>query len=358
MRIRTCIVALIIAVTIYCAVALAASDGASADRPNIVWIIAEDASPHIGCYGETTIRTPHLDQLAKEGVKFTHAFVTSPVCSPSRSAMVSGMYPTTLGAHNHRSQVTTDKGKGNRLYYDSFRLPETIQLIPELLAQAGYFVVNGGAGKDDYDKEDYNFVHDKLYRGKHWTDRAEGQPFFAQIQLHGGKNRGVKVANPVSPAAVTLPPYYADDPVLRTDWAQYLNSWIASDNDVGTIIDQLRDEGVLDNTVVFFWTDHGISHLRGKQFLYDEGIHVPLIVRFPRGERAGTLRDDLVMQIDVAATSLDLAGIPIPQYVQGKSIFSPDYRPREEVFSARDRCDETVDTIRSVRTPKFKYILN
>jgi arylsulfatase A-like enzyme len=297
--------------------ALVASSTVEAARPNIVWIIAEDASPHIGCFGGTTIRTPNLDRMAADGVKFSHAFVTSPVCSPSRSAMVSGMYPTTLGAHNHRSQMISGKGKGYRLYFDSYRLPKTIRLIPELFAQAGYYVVNGGIGKDDYHKQDYNFVRDNIYRGTQWTERAHGQPFFAQIQLHGGKNRGANVTNPVSPAAVKLPPYYADDPVLRTGWAQYL-----------------------------------------KQFLYDEGIHVPLIVRFPNGNLAGTVRDDLVLQIDVAATSLDLAGIPIPDYVQGKSIFSPNYHARREVFSARDRCDETVDIIRSVRTARFKYIRN
>ncbi len=324
------------------------------DRPNILWIVAEDASPHIGCYGETTISTPHLDRLAAEGVKFTQAFVTCPVCSPSRSAMVSGMYQTTLGAHNHRSQRAAGKGGGNEDYDDSYELPATIRLIPQLFHDAGYYVVNGGKKKTDY-----NFIAPKdLYDGDDWSARKAGQPFFAQVQLAGGKNRGAKVPEPVDPAQVQLPPYYPDDPVLRADWARYLNSWIACDQQVGELLERLARDGDLEKTVIFFWTDHGISHARGKQFLYDEGIRVPLIVRFPDGLRAGEVRDDLVIHIDVAATSLELAGIAIPDYVQGRSLFAADAAPRSMIFAARDRCDETPDIIRCVRTPRFKYIRN
>ncbi|MFG0334430.1 MAG: sulfatase-like hydrolase/transferase, partial [Maioricimonas sp. JB049] len=247
--------------------ALPAFAAEEAKRPNILWIVVEDASPHIGCYGETTIATPRLDRLAEQGVRFTQAFVTSPVCSPSRSAMVSGMYQTTLGAHHHRSQRITGKGGGNTAYFDSYRVPESIRLIPELFAAAGYYVVNGGRAKTDY-----NFVsRGELYEGKDWAGRDEGQPFFAQIQLRGGKNRAAKVPVPVNPADVTLPAHYPDHPVLREDWARYLNSWIATDREVGEILDRLEEEGIADETAVFFWTDHGISHARGKQFLYDEG---------------------------------------------------------------------------------------
>lgn len=323
-------------------------------RPNIVWIVAEDASPHIGCYGETTIETPHLDRMAAEGVRFTRAFVTCPVCSPSRSAMVSGMYQTTLGAHNHRSQRIDGRWRGAPELAASYALPESIRLVPQIFSEAGYYVVNGGRGKTDY-----NFTSpDDLYDGADWTQRADGQPFFAQFQLRGGKNRGARVDTPVAPADVRLPPYYPDHPVLRADWARYLNSWIAADNEVGEIISQLEHEGELENTVVFFWTDHGISHARGKQFLYEEGIRVPLLVRFPDGHLAQTDRDDLVLQIDVAATSLDLCGLEIPDFMQGRSLFADDYRARRHLFAARDRCDETVEIIRCVRTPRFKYIRN
>ena len=250
----------------------------SENRPNVLWIVVEDASPHIGCYGETTIATPHIDRLAEHGVRFPSAIVTCPVCSPSRSAMVTGMYQTTLGAHNHRSQRSSGKGGGNLSYYDSYRLPVTS--VPKLFREAGYHVTNSGLNKAG--KTDYNFVAPDLYDPGDWTDRKPGQPFFAQVQLHGGKARGAKVDNPVDPRRVALPPYYADHPVIRRDWAAYLNSWIKTDNEVGQIIDSLRQAGVLENTAIFFWTDHGVSHLRGKQFLYDEGIRVPFIVQLPR----------------------------------------------------------------------------
>jgi arylsulfatase A-like enzyme len=268
--------------------------------------------------------------------------------------MVTGMYQTTLGAHNHRSQRTGGKGGGNRAYYDSFRLP--IKSIPELFREAGYYVTNSGLNKSG--KTDYNFMAPDLYDPGDWTDRKAGQPFFAQVQLHGGKARGAKVEHPVDPADVTLPPYYPDHEVIRRDWAAYLNSWIKTDNEVGRIVDSLRDAGVLEKTVVFFWTDHGVSHLRGKQFLYDEGILVPLIMRLPGGRRAGTVRRDLVEHIDIAATSLALAGIEIPDHVQGRDLLAEDYTPREFSFAARDRCDETVDIIRCVRTGRWKYIRN
>ncbi len=324
-------------------------------QPNILWIVVEDASPHLSCYGETTIKTPNLDRLAAEGVKFTNAFVTCPVCSPSRSAMVSGMFQTTLGAHAHRSQRVSGKWSAElNPYAKSYSLPKEIQLIPSLFREAGYFVANGGTGKTDY-----NFTTDSnLYDSKSWSDSPDGKPFFAQIHLRGGKFRQAKVDHPVDPNSVQLPPYYPDTEVIRKDWAKYLNSWIQVDNEVGKIVADLTKAGKLDSTAIFFWTDHGISHARGKQFLYDEGIHVPLIARLPKAEQAGTVRDDLVLHIDVAAASLRLAEIEIPDYVQGKPIFDENYRPRRQVFAARDRCDETVDIIRCVRTKKFKYIRN
>lgn len=325
-----------------------------AERPNILWICAEDMSANMSCYGETTIRTPNIDRMAAEGTLFKQAFVTEPVCSPSRSAMVTGMYQTTIGAHLHRSSRHTVK----------IHLPKHIKLISEYFQQAGYYTSNGSTlnrkspAKTKRGKTDYNFVWDqKVYDGAEWSGRKPGQPFFAQIQLRGGKNRGAKVPNPVDPAKVKLPPYYAHHPVLLEDWAKYLNSVIQTDIEVGEILDRLKKEGTADNTIVFFWTDHGISHIRGKQFLYEDGIHVPLIVRGP-GIKTGTVREDLVEHIDIAAASLDLAGIKIPAHIQGQPLFSRNYKPREYVFAARDRCDETVERMRCVRTDRYKYIRN
>jgi len=334
-------------------------EAAEAQRPNIVWIVVEDMSLPFGCYGERTIRTPHVDALARGGVRFDRAFVTAPVCSAARSALITGMYQTSIGAHHHRS------GRG----VQKITLPDHVRLIPRLFRDAGYFVCNTGrvtppaanAGRQArrLGKTDYNFEYDaaRLYDAPHWLQRPPGKPFFAQFQLRGGKGRTDKVPRPVDPAQVKLPPYYPDDPVIRNDWARYLNAAINTDREVGQIVKQLTEAGVRDDTYVFFLTDHGISHARGKQFLYDEGMRVPLIVAGPRLPR-GTHRGDLVLHLDVAATSLGLAGIPLPAHLQGRHLFDAAYKPRTYIVAARDRCDETVDHLRCVRTERYKYIRN
>ena len=324
----------------------------AADRApvNVVWIVIEDASPHIGCYGETQIKTPHIDRMAREGIRCSNAFVTAPVCSSSRSAMVSGMYQTTLGVHNHRSQTSSGKGGGNADYYDSYKVPKSVKLIPELFRDAGYYVTNKS-------KTDYNFIPtSQLYHGSDWKKAPDDQPIFAQFQLKGGKNR--KAKSHADPAKVVLPPYYPPHPLLRQDWAKYLDSWVETDEEVGQILAGLEKAGRLDSTAVFLWTDHGVSHLRGKQFLYEEGIRVPLVIRLPKKQRAGTERHDLIEHIDVAACSLKLAGIKIPGNVQGRDFLATDYTPRKFLFAGRDRCDETVDILRCVRDSRYKYVRN
>ena len=332
----------------------------SGERPNIVWILSEDQSDHFGPYGETLARTPNIDGMAAEGSMFTRAFVTAPVCSPSRSALVTGMYQTTVGAHNHRS------GRGAV----KIRLPGDVEPVPAILRRAGYYVTNGRHGDDgrlSRGKTDYNFEYAAdLYDGPDWAGRAEGQPFFAQIQLRGGKRRNQRTLAPldgvrtrgIPPAKVKLPPYYPDHPQLRTDWAQYLESVEHVDWEVGRILERLEREGVAGDTVVFFLTDHGVSHARGKQFLSEEGAKVPLIVRAPGRVEPGVVREDLAAHIDVAASSLAFAGIDVPGWMEGRPLFGPGASPREYVVSARDRCDETVDRIRSVRTARYKYIRN
>ena len=339
---------------------LTASSLAAADRPNIVWILSEDQSDHYGPYGEKLAKTPHLDKMAAAGATFTRAFVTAPVCSPSRSALITGMYQTTIGSHNHRS------GRGEL----KIRLPGDVEPVPAILRRAGYYVTNGGY-RDSADlvrgKTDYNFEYaEDLYDGADWTGRAEGQPFFAQVQLRGGKRRnqrtlarieGVQTGG-IDPEKVKLPPYYPDHPQLREDWAQYLESVEHVDWEVGRVLARLEREGVGSSTIVFFLTDHGVSHARGKQFLSEEGIKVPLIVRAPGRIEPGMVREDLVAHIDIAASTLAFAGIEIPGWMEGRPLFGPQARPRDYVVSARDRCDETVDRIRSVRTARFKYIRN
>lgn len=333
-------------------------------RPNIVWIIPDDMSANFSCYGETAIDTPHVDALANRGVKFTNAVVTAPVCSTCRSAFITGMYQTSIGSHHHRS------GRGER----KIHLPEQVKLVPRLFQEAGYHTsISGWPGRPGrLGKTDYNFEWDRsVYDGSDWAEREEGQPFFAQIQTPGGKLRGKDAegwekvqkaaeetfGDRTSDEVVKLPPYYPKHPDIVRDWAAYLDSVRMTDHMVGEVVARLEKEGVLDNTIVLFLTDHGISHARGKQFLYEEGIHVPLVIAGP-GIEPGTVRDDVVEHIDIAALSLGAAGIDVPDWMQARDILADDYEARDAGFSARDRCDETVDHMRSVRTKEFKYIRN
>ena len=329
------------------------------EKPNILWIIVEDMSCHFGYQGEKLVHTPNVDKLAGEGVVFENAYVAAPVCSASRSGMITGMYQTSIGAHHHRSSRGAHK----------IKLPKGIKTIPELFRAHGYYTCNSQENPKKYGKEDYNFVYKRgaMYDAPDWSKRAEGQPFFAQIQLRGGKLRNVEKWNDevnsaipallVDPKEVTLPPYYPDCAEFRKDWAEYLNSVSFTDVEVGNIMNRLKTEDLLDNTVIFFITDHGISQARGKQFLYDEGARIPFIVWAPTMLKP-QVKDELISHIDMAATSLAFAGIDIPENMDAKPLFNTNHAPRPYVVTARDRCDETVDRIRSVRKGNFKYIKN
>ena len=290
--------------------------------------------------------------------------------------MITGMYQTSIGAHHHRS------GRGEH----RIRLPDGVRPLPAIFQQAGYYTCMGsGLQNLDYrsqpfsartkgrlGKADYNFDWDtSIYDSYDWSGRGKDQPFFMQVQLHGGKLRGAATADYeafdkqvqevfdeiTDPPSVVLPPYYPRDPVLLKDWSTYLDSVRITDHHVGQVMERLKQEGLLDNTLVVFFTDHGISHARGKQFLYDEGTHIPLIVRGP-GIASDRTRTDLVEHIDIAALSLAAAGIEIPAKMQGQDILARSYQPKQAVFAARDRCGEAADRIRSVRTDRYLYIRN
>ena len=329
-----------------------------ARKPNILWLVAEDMSPHFGCYGDRAVQTPNMDRLAADGILFENAFTTAPICSPSRSALITGMYQTSIGAQHHRS------GRGK----EKIQLPSGVVPVPQLFRDAGYYTCNGGYWPSQRKgKTDYNFEFDpKMYDGADWKGRKPGQPFFAQIQLLGGKTRDIPeeiagarqlLGGATSTNSLSLPPYYPPTPAILEDWAATLDAVRITDRQVGEIVERLRAEGLLDQTIIFFLTDHGVSHVRGKQFLYDEGTHVALLVSGP-GLVQGQRRQDLIEHIDMTAMSLGLAGIPIPAWMQGRNVMAVDYQAREAVFAARDRADETMDRIRSVRTAKWKYIRN
>lgn len=333
----------------------------SKGHPNILWVYLEDTNAWMSCYGDDVVKTPNIDALAERGIRFDRAYMTAPVCSPSRSAIITGMYQTTIGAHEHYSSFNV--WRGNKMEtWDPNHLG--IRTLPEIFKAAGYYTFNEG-------KYHYNFVFSRedLYdrytahkdngfkgakNGAEWSGKAKDQPFFGQIQLRGGK-RG-DAPQKVAPADVSVPPYYPDVPVYRKEIAHHYDTILKMDEILGKIIDRLKEDGLYDNTVIFFFSDHGMRLPRHKQFCYEGGIKVPLIVAGP-GIQKGQVRTDLVCGIDISAASLNLARIGIPDHIQGKDMFADEFH-RDYVIAARDRCDYTIDRIRTVVTKRYKYIRN
>jgi len=351
---------------------------AAARRPNILWIFSEDLSPYMGCYGDpiNTGHTPSIDALASQGVLFKHAYMPAPVCSPCRSAMITGVMQTTTGTHQHRSSRAPE-GKIDPKTF--IKLPAGMKTIPELMRGAGYFTFNSG-------KDDYNFYYDrrKLYSvgtkknykpgmngwqgnfARHsgsftedtWRARPDrDQPWFGQIMLWGGKagNRHVRKGEKLAATDVPIPPYFPDTPAHRKSWTIHYNAVRGADARVQKILDLLKADGELENTVVFFFSDHGNNQsLRHKQFCYEGGVLVPLMIKGPLPAlKPGTVRNDLVSGLDISATTLAMGGAKLPGYLDGHDLFAPDFTPRKFVISARDRCDYTIDRIRTVRTGKL-----
>ena len=328
------------------------------DKPNILWVYVEDTNPWMSCYGDPVVETPHIDALAEEGVQFNRAYMPSGVCSPTRSAIITGMYQTSIGAHEHYSSFSVWRGNEMEVW-DPNHLG--VRTLPEIFKAAGYYTFNEG-------KEHYNFVYrsEDLYDhkdengfkgakdGTEWTGRKEGQPFFGQIQLRGGKYPNPQKT--VTADEVTVPPYYPDHEVYREEIAHHYNTILQLDEILGNIVAKLKEDGIYENTVVFFFTDHGMRLPRHKQFLYEGGIRVPLIIAGP-GIPVNQVREDLVSGIDISGTTLKLAGIDIPAHMHGMDIFAPDFK-RNYVIAARDRCDFTIDRIRAVVTDRYKYIRN
>jgi arylsulfatase A-like enzyme len=334
----------------------------SKDKPNILWITCEDISPYLGCYGDSYAKTANLDKLAKEGVLYTKAFATAPVCAPARSCLVTGVYATSTGTQHLRSDV---------------KLPKQIKCFPEYLRSAGYYCSNNY--KKDYNFTDVN-VWDESSQTAHWRKRKPGQPFFSVFNFtstHQGQINGsdeeffAKYTSKLKPEErhdgnrIPLPPYYPDTPFVRKIWARYYNLITFMDRQVGDLLSQLEADGLADNTIVFFFSDHGMGIPRFKRTLYDSGLHVPLIVRFGRRYRnfsplkAGRRTDRLVSFVDFAPSVLGLAGLPIPGYMQGRAFLGTKAgQPREYVFGAASRVDEAYEMSRCVRDKRFKYIRN
>jgi arylsulfatase A-like enzyme len=335
-----------------------AADAATSQRPNILWLIAEDLGPQLACYGTKEVWTLNLDRLASQGVRYTR-FYNGHVCSPSRSAFMTGMYATTIGAHNHRSHRD-----------DGYRLPDGVRVLTDWMRAAGYFTANlkdlpAACGFQGTGKTDWNFRYEgKPFDSANWADLKSHQPFYAQINFKE-THRDYHGPKKADPAKVDIPPYYPDHPVTRADWAAYLDDVSELDRKVGLVLEQLEKDGLADSTVVVFFGDNGQSHVRGKQFCYEEGLHVPLIIRWPSAFpppahfRPGTLDDRLLHGIDLAPTMLAPVGAPKPPKMQGQIFLGDRCEPaREYVFGYRDRCDITVMRIRTVRDSRYRYIRN
>ncbi len=337
-------------------------------RPNILYVIQEDVGPNHACYGEPLVKTPNVDRLASQGMRFTNAFCTGPVCSASRSALMSGRYQNNIGAHNHR---TWDWHKRP--------LPAPARHVSEWFRDAGYFTCNlqpergkrkplngaGGSGKVDLNFFLNGSDKERFFDGIDWKERKPGQPFFAHITImetHKGGGWNLARQKPkselVPPEKLKLGAYYPESPIARDEYANYLDALHLSDGYVGQLLQRLEDEGLSQNTVVVLSSDHG-PLFRGKQFLYDGGMRIPLIVRFPDGRSAGAVNHDLVSGVDIAPTLLGFSGFRPPTgAMQGQDIFGKAYRPRPHVFAARDRMDISIDRMRAVRTDRYKYIRN
>ncbi len=338
-----------------------AGSGGSDELPNILWLTTEDIGPEIGCYGDQNVTTPVIDALAARGVTYANAYASAPVCAPARSSIITGMYAPSLGSHHMRS---------------TGKFPAELRYFPQYLAEKGYYCTNNS--KTDYNlKYDVNKIWDESSARAHWRNKkSPDQPFFAIFNFTGthesavnGEAKHLRVIEDVpvdllkSPDEITFPPYFPDTPEVRELWARYYNNITALDFWVKVLLDQLEEDGLTENTIVFFYGDHGAGVPRHKRWLYDSGLRVPMIVYAPAKYthlipvKPGKTSDELVSFVDLAPTVLNLAGIKIPENMQGRAFLGKNLTPeREYVFAARDRMDERYDMQRAVRDKQYKYI--
>lgn len=350
-----------------CGIWMAGSKASSAadrqDRPNILWITSEDNSPYLGCYGDEQAYTPNLDALAAQGVRYRNAFANAPVCSAARSTLITGMHACSLGIHNHRSRV---------------RIPEQFLPYPIYMRRAGYYCTNNS-------KTDYNYtgikekVWDESSRKAHYKKRPAGKPFFAifnttlshegQLQYGTVKNRRAKGVLPpeprIKPEDVKLPPYHADTDVVRRDWSVYYDNVTLMDKEVGRLLKELDDSGLAEDTIVFYYSDHGGALPRGKRNIHDSGTRVPMIIRFPKKwahlapAKPGEWVDDPVAFVDFPATVFSLMGVRIPKHFEGKPFLGEQkVEPQDHIYLFRGRMDERYDTVRAIRDRRWRYVRN
>ena len=341
------------------------SSVAMSQQPNIVWISCEDISPHLGCYGDPHAITPNLDRLAQEGTRYTNAFTTAGVCAPCRSAIITGMYQNSIGTHHMRCNAT---------------LPTWLKPFPVYLRKAGYYCTNNSKTDYQFLKPAKKEIWDESGAKGHWKNRPQKkQPFFAVFNFTGCHESGIaseskykSVTEELLPSQrqnpkelTTLPPYYPDTTVTREDWKRNYELITAMDAWAGDLIQQLKDAGEYDNTIIMYWSDHGVGLPRAKRWLYDSGTQIPFIIRVPEKFQKPldtpslAIDNQLISSVDFAPTVINLAGIDIPAYLQGRAFLGKHLSPpRTFVYGARDRMDERYDIIRTVRDTRFRYIRN
>lgn len=331
----------------FCPFALAEEEVVPSPPPSIIWIMAEDISNELACYGEPGVQTPSIDALSRDGVRYERAYCTGPACSVSRSAMMSGVYQTRIDAHDHRR-------------VGSFTFPT----LTQYLSQSGYYTAKGCGFSG---KTDLNFKPaTPLFDGSDWKLAQPGQPFFAQITLNCTHRQDAeekkwnavraKSKDPVQLEEVRLPPYFPDTEVVRRDWANYLDQIELMDSQVGEIIARLKKEGRYDSAMIIFCGDNGRCHLRAKNWLYEGGLKVPLVIKWPKGERAGEVVAGMVSLLDVTATIVEVAQAEVIEKLDGQSLSQG--ATRQLIFGARDAAGEVNDHIRSVCDGRWKYIRN
>ncbi|MCX8156131.1 MAG: sulfatase-like hydrolase/transferase [Verrucomicrobiae bacterium] len=326
---------------------------APAARPNILWLVAEDINPHLGCYGDTYARTPHLDKLAARGTVYWNAWSTAPVCAPARTALIAGMYPPTLGAEHMRSLVP---------------VPPAIRMYPDYLREAGYYCCNNA--KTDYNLQGAEKSWQESSNKAHYHKRAPGQPFMAVFNHEITHESRIRTRPHVlihDPARAPIPPYHPDTPEVRQDWAQYYDNLTTMDAQIGKRLAELEEAGLAGDTIIFFYGDNGSGMPRHKRWLWQSGLRVPLIVYIPPKFRhlappdyqPGGRSDRLVNFVDFAPTLLSLAGIRPPPHMHGKAFLGPYAAPPPPyLFGLRSRMDENLDLSRCVRDSRFLYIRN
>jgi N-sulfoglucosamine sulfohydrolase len=331
-------------------------------KPNIVWIVCEDISPYLGCYGSSLVKTPHLNQLAAEGVRYTHVYTTAGVCAPSRSAIITGMYQTSVGTQHMRTLNGAAGAKYSPVQDYSAVIPAGVKCFPEYLRMAGYYCTNN-------EKQDYQFtapvtVWDENGAAASWRNRPAAKPFFSVFNFFITHESQLFMRNSesllVDTNKIEVPPFYPDTKTVRHDMARLFSNIERMDEQVGMLIKMLKDDGLYNNTYIFFYSDHGGALPWMKREVLERGIHIPFIIHFPHAKAAGRVNNKMISSVDFGPTVLSLAGVKIPPYMQGSAFlgYQKTKTQRKYIYAARDRMDTEYDRVRAVRDKRYEYLYN